>query len=131
MDNGYAVTISAIGRYSKEGVVEGTFYNSGGLFLSVEKKIDNDNSITLTAFGGPTQRANSSATYQEAYDLAGTNLYNPNWGWYQGKKRAARIVETFDPTVMLYWLHKKDNPVLNTAVAARWVYYSTSALQYS
>ncbi len=130
MDNGYAVTISAIGRYSKEGVVEGTFYNSGGLFLSVEKKIDNDNSITLTAFGGPTQRANSSATYQEAYDLAGTNLYNPNWGWYQGKKRAARIVETFDPTVMLNWLHKKDNTVLNTAVAARWVNYSTSALQY-
>lgn len=35
--HGWAFTVSAIGRYSKEGIVPGTFYNSAGLFLSVEK----------------------------------------------------------------------------------------------
>ena len=79
-EKGWAYSISAIGRYAKEGVMEGTFYNSGGLFLSGEKKINDNHTLTLTAFGGPTQRATGRATYQEAYDLAGSNLYNPDWG---------------------------------------------------
>ena len=128
--SGWAFTISAIGRWAKEGVVPGTFYNSAGLFLSLEKKFNDNHSLTLTAFGGPTQRASSSATYQEAYDLAGSNLYNPNWGYYQGKKRAARITETFDPTIMLTYLFKKNNTTINTSAAVRQVNYSNAALQY-
>ena len=128
--HGWAYTLSAIGRYSNEGNIEGTFYNSGGLFLSVEKLLDANNSLTLTAWGGPTQRANASATYQEVYDLVGSNLYNPNWGWQDGKKRSSRIVETFDPTVMLTWLYKGDRSTVNTTAAVRSVNYSQSALQY-
>ena len=79
-----AYTVSAIGRYSKEGVQPGTFYNSGGLFLSVEKMFNENNSLTLTAFGGPTQRATGGATYKEVYELTDDNLYNPFWGWQDG-----------------------------------------------
>lgn len=127
---GWAFTISGIGRYSKEGVIDGTFYNSGGLFLSLEKVLDKHNSLTLTAFGGPTQRATASATYQEVYDLVDDNLYNPNWGWQNGEKRSARIIESYDPTAMLTWLYKDGRTTLNTTAAVRWTYYSQSALQY-
>ncbi|MDE6135607.1 MAG: hypothetical protein K2F79_08535, partial [Muribaculaceae bacterium] len=127
---GWAFTVSAIGRYANEGIMEGTFYNSAGLFLSVEKKFNAENSLTLTAFGGPTQRATGRPTYQEAYDLAGTNLYNPDWGWQDGKKRSSRITETFDPTAILTWLYKKDNTTVNTSMAFRSVYYNRTALQY-
>ncbi len=128
--HGWAYTVSAIGRYAKEGVVDGTFYNSGGLFFAIQKALSSTHSLTLTAFGGPTQRATASATYQEVYDLVGSNLYNPNWGWQDGKKRASRITETFDPTVMLTWLYKGQKTTLNTSAAMRWVNYSQSALQY-
>lgn len=128
--HGWAYTLSAIGRYSDEGIVEGTFYHSGGFFLSAEKRFSPSNSLTLTAWGGPTERANSTATYQEVYDLTGSNLYNPNWGWFNGKKRAARIVNSFDPTVMLTWLNKGEKHTLNTTASVRWVNYSQSALQY-
>lgn len=128
--DGWAFTISGIGRYSKEGVIDGTFYNSGGLFLSLEKVLDKHNSLTLTAFGGPTQRATASATYQEVYDLVDDNLYNPNWGWQNGEKRSARIIESYDPTAMLTWLYKDGRTTLNTTAAVRWTYYSQSALQY-
>ena len=127
---GWAFTVSAIGRYAKEGVMKGTFYNSAGLFLSLEKKINANNSLTLTAFGGPTQRATGRPTVQEAYDLAGSNLYNPDWGYQQGKKRSSRITETFDPTVILNWIFKKENTTLNTAAAFRSVYYNRTALNY-
>jgi len=127
---GWAFTVSAIGRYAKEGVMEGTFYNSAGLFLSLEKKFNAEHSLTLTAFGGPTQRATGRPTVQEAYDLAGTNLYNPDWGYQNGKKRSSRITETFDPTVILNWLFKKNNTTLNTSAAFRSVYYNRTALNY-
>ncbi len=128
--HGWAYTVSAIGRYAKEGVIDGTFYNSGGIFLSLEKYFNANNQLVLTAWGGPTQRATAGATYQEVYDLMDDNLYNPNWGWYQGKKRASRITETYAPTVMLNWLYKKGNTTLNTAIATSYNYYNRSALQY-
>lgn len=128
---GWGLTVGAIGRYANEGVIEGTFYNSGGLFLSLEKVINDRHNVTLTAFGAPTQRATASATYLEAYQMAGDNLYNPNWGYQDGKKRASRIVESFDPTVMLNWNFKiNEKTHLNTGVATRWTHYSTSALNW-
>ncbi|MDE6136174.1 MAG: carboxypeptidase-like regulatory domain-containing protein, partial [Muribaculaceae bacterium] len=128
--HGWAYTVSAIGRYAKEGVQPGTFYNSGGLFFSLEKIFNDNNKLTLTAFGGPTQRATGGATYQEVYDLTDDNLYNPFWGWQDGKKRSSRITETFDPTVILNWLWGKGNTTVNTAAAFRYTHYTRSALQY-
>lgn len=128
--DGWAFTFSGIGRYAKEGVMDGTFYNSGGLFGSIEKRFNEQNSLTLTFFGGPTQRATGRPVVQEAYDLAGTNLYNPDWGYQNGEKRSARITETFDPTVILNWLYKKNNTILNTSAAFRSVYYNRTALNY-
>lgn len=95
--DGWGLTVSAIGRWSNEGIIEGTFYKSAGLFLSLEKVFNQANSLTLTAYGAPIQRATSSATYQEVYDLAGSNLYNPNWGWQDGKKRSAAYANSLIP----------------------------------
>lgn len=129
--HGWAFTFSAIARYAPEGVVPGTFYNSYGLFASIEKVINRKNSLNLTLYGAPTQRATSSATYLEAYELADNNLYNPNWGWQEGKKRSSKIVNSFDPTIVLNWLWKGNkNTTLNTAAAVRWTHYSTSALNW-
>lgn len=128
--HGWAFTVSAIGRYAKEGVMKGTFYNSAGLFASIEKKFNAENSLTLTLFGGPTQRATGRPTVQEAYDLAGSNLYNPDWGYQNGEKRSSRITETFDPTAILNWIFKKDRTVLNMSAGFRSVYYNRTALNY-
>ncbi len=128
--SGWALTVNGIVRYAKEGVMKGTFYNSAGLFLSLEKRFNSQHSLVLTAFGGPTQRATGRPVVQEAYDLADDNLYNPDWGYQNGKKRSARITETFDPTVMLNWLFKKENTTLNTALMFRSAYYNRTALNY-
>lgn len=131
-EKGWGVTVGGIGRYADEGVVPGTFYNSGGYFLSVEKQFNPKHSLTFTTFGAPTQRATSSATFLEAYELADDNLYNPNWGWYDGKKRSSKIVETYDPTFLFNWVWKpSQNTTVNTGFAMRWVNYSTSAFQWT
>lgn len=131
MKNGWAVTLSAIGRYADEGVVPGSFYNSWGYFLSVDKVFNPQHTLSLTAFGAPTKRAGTSATYQECYDLTGNNLYNPNWGYQDGKKRNAKVVESFDPTFILNWVWKPNSgTTLNTGFGFRSSNYASSALNW-
>lgn len=129
--NGWALTTSAVGRFANEGIVPGSFYHSAGYFLALQKVFNSSHSIALTTFGAPTRRASNSAVVQEAYDLAGTTLYNANWGYQDGKKRNARIVHSFDPTALLNWLWTPNvNTTLNTGVAFHKSFYSSSALTW-
>ncbi len=129
--NGWAFSASVIGRYAPEGVIEGTWYNSLGYSLSLQKIFNDKHSINLTTWGAPTQRATAGTTTQEAYDLAGNNLYNPSWGYFNGKKRSARVVTSFDPSVVLNWIFKpKRGTVLNTAIGVRHNAYAQTRLNY-
>ena len=80
--NGWAFSASVIGRYTPEGVTaqKGIWYNSFGYALSLEKVFNDQHRLNISTWGAPTERANANATTQEAYDLAGSNLYNPDWG---------------------------------------------------
>ncbi len=130
MENGLAFTLSAIGRFADEGVVPGTFYNAGGVFISAEKMLNRNHSITLTAWCNPRRYANGKAVVGEIFDLTGDHLYNPTWGWQDGKKRSDNIRENFDPTVMLNWLYKTEKTTLNTGAAFRWVHFARTRLSY-
>ena len=129
--NGWAFSAAIIGRYANEGVIEGTFYNSFGYELSLQKIFNDKHSLNLTTWGAPTERATAQTTTQEAYDLVGDNLYNPGWGWFNGKKRSSRVVKSFDPSATLNWIFKpKQGTVLNTAIGFRHNAYAQSRLTY-
>ncbi|MBR5102760.1 MAG: carboxypeptidase regulatory-like domain-containing protein, partial [Muribaculaceae bacterium] len=131
MKGGWSLAFSAVARYADEGIVPGSFYKSYGYFLSAQRDFGDKHSIALTTFGAPTRRSNNSAVVQEAYDLAGTNLYNVNWGWQDGKKRSARIVQSYDPTVILNWIWKpKKTTTLNTGFAFHKSFYASTALSW-
>ena len=132
MQNGWAVTGSASYRWANEGVIEGTFYNSLAFFLAFEKKINDKHSLSFATWGSPTERAQQGAATEEAYWLAGTHYYNPNWGYQQGKKRNARVVESFEPSALFTWDYKiNDKAKLTTSLFAKHSMYSTSALGWN
>ena len=98
------------GLYSTvNGYNEGTFYQAYSYFLSVEKKINDKHSLDLTVFGAPSQRGGSAPVVQEAYDLVGSNYYNPNWGYQtvdaNGKQviRNSRVSTYHQPFANLTW----------------------------
>ncbi|MCD4746538.1 MAG: TonB-dependent receptor plug domain-containing protein, partial [Bacteroidales bacterium] len=105
MENNWAVTVSGSRRWANEGYVEGTFYDAWAYFLSVEKKINDKHSIGFIGFGAPSKRGKPGVSTQEAYDLAGTNYYNPYWGYQAGEKRNARVNNYHKPWFILshYW----------------------------
>lgn len=128
---GWAFSASVIGRYAPQGVIAGTWYNSFGYSLSLQKVFNDRHSLNLTTWGAPTTRAGNNAATQEAYDLAGSNLYNPDWGYLNGKKISDRVYNTFDPSVMLNWIWKpRMGTTLNTAIAFRHNAYARSSFDW-
>jgi hypothetical protein len=131
MPNGWAFAASAVVRWADKGIIDGTFYNSAGYFLSAEKVINDKHSISLVTFGAPTTRAQSSASTQETYNLAGSIYYNSYWGYQDGKVRNSRIVKSFDPTVIFSHDFKiTDKQRLRTGLAYHYSMYSNSALTF-
>lgn len=131
LPSGWAFAGSVGYRWANEGVIEGTFYNSASFFLAAEKKWDS-HSLSLVAFGSPTERAQQGASTEEAYWLANSHYYNPNWGYQAGEKRNARVVRDFEPTGILTW-DWDINPdmQLTTNAGFKYAMYSSTALGWS
>ena len=132
MDNGWAFTGLIGGRYADKGFVEGTFYKNVSYALSIEKQFQQGkHSISLVTFGSPVERGMQSGSFQEAYDLLDNNLYNPNWGYQDGKVRNARIVTAYDPTAVLSHIWKIDqNTKLTTGISLHYGKYANTALNW-
>ena len=112
--------------------VEGTFYNALSYFFGVEKIINDKHSLSLVTWGNPTERAAQSASTDEMYWIANNNFYNPNWGYQDGKKRSARIVNSFTPSALLTWDFKINNDMkLVTSLLGKYSMYSSTRLNYN
>jgi hypothetical protein len=132
MNNGWAVTGSLAYRWANEGYIEGTFYNSLGYFLAVQKVFNDRHSLNLSTWGSPTERAQQGASTEEAYWLANSHYYNPNWGYQNGEKRNARVVNSYEPTAILTWdFNINDRTKLSTSFMGKYSMYSNTALGWS
>lgn len=131
LEGDWAVSLSGSRRWAEEGYIPGTFYDAWSYFASIDKKLNDEHTLNLTAFGAPVKRGRSGASVQEMYDLAGTNYYNPNWGYQNGKKRNSRVVDAHQPTVILRhdW-NISETASLTSALGYQFGYYGSSALDW-
>ncbi|MEG2666436.1 MAG: carboxypeptidase-like regulatory domain-containing protein, partial [Bacteroidales bacterium] len=128
---GWAFSASISRRWGNGGYVPGTVYDGWGYYAAVEKRFGTTHSLNLTAFGSPTKRGQQGGSYQEVYDLMGSNYYNPNWGYQDGKVRNARIRQTFTPTFLLTWDFTPDTKTkLTTTASYQFGRYGTTALNW-
>lgn len=100
MDNGWAFAASVSTRLGGNDYVTGVFYNAFAYYLAAEKNINDKHRFALTVFGSPVQRGAQNASTQEVYDLMGSNYYNSNWGYQNGKVRNARVRNNHEPVAI-------------------------------
>lgn len=131
MENGVAFTISGSRRWAEEGYVEGTNYDSWAYFIGIEKKFNDRHSIAFTTYNAPTKRGMQGVATEEAHDLAGSNYYNPNWGYQNGEKRNAKVRFQQEPTMILnhIWNINPDLKLTST-VGFSFGTYQTTALNW-
>ncbi len=128
---GWAFVFAGSFRGANEGYVPGTYYNGFSYFVGIDKKIKQNHLLSLVAFGAPTETGRQGGAVQELMDLAGTNYYNPSWGYQNGKKRNANVAKTHQPYIILthdFRLSNSSNLV--TAVGYSFGERATTALDW-
>ncbi|MBR9919298.1 MAG: TonB-dependent receptor [Bacteroidetes bacterium] len=118
LPSGWAFSFSGSRRWAQEGYAPGSSYDAWSYFASIDKKFNDKHLINLTAFGAPNRRGRNGAAVQELNDLAGTNYYNPYWGFQDGEQRNSRISTRHQPVIMLRhdW-NIGENATLTNAVS--------------
>ena len=130
LTNGWFYSVSASRRFAEEGFTEGTPYDSNSFFISVEKKINTNQSLNFTGFYTPVTRGKSSANTQEVYDLKGTR-YNSFWGIQDGEIRNSRLKEIKEPILMLNHFWKlSENSELNSNLAYQFGKTANTRIDY-
>jgi hypothetical protein len=128
---GWAFTFAGSRRYAGEGYVPGTYYNGWSYFAAVDKRLNSKHLLSLIAFAAPTENGRQTASVQEAMDLAGTNYYNPAWGYQNGKKRNANTAKSHQPVIILNHEYRlNNNSTLVTAAGYMFGERATTALDW-
>lgn len=115
--SGWAYSFSLSRRWAQEGQIKGSFYDAFGYFAAVEKRFKR-HGISLTLVGAPIKRGKVGPATKEAFELAGSNYYNPYWGYHNNKIRNTRVLNSHMPMVVLSHDAKLNaKTILNTAVS--------------
>ncbi|MCQ2286651.1 MAG: hypothetical protein MJZ76_07230 [Bacteroidales bacterium] len=133
LKNNWAFTASVSGRFGNGiSYVDGTYYNGVSYFLSAEKRITEEHALSINVFGSYTDRATQGNATQEAYDLVGTNYYNPNWGYQNGEVRSSKIKKANEPVLLISHFFKPTDKkyTLITTLGATAGTTSSSALDW-
>ncbi len=98
---GWAFSVSGSRRWANEGFTDGTYYDGWSFFTGVDKRFNDKHLLSFVAFATPTENGRQGASVEEMTKIAGTNYYNPYWGYQNGKKRNASIAKSFQPIGIL------------------------------
>ena len=97
MDNGWAFATNVSARLGGNDWIDGVYYRSFAYYLAADKVLNSAHKLSFVFFATPGQRGAQNASTQEVYDLMKDNMYNSNWGYYDGKVRNARVRKTNEP----------------------------------
>lgn len=129
-NKGWAFTVSAGTRWADEAYFEGTNYKAVAGFISVEKKINDQHSLNLSAFYTPNSRAKNSPNTAEVTQLT-NEKYNSYWGFQDGKKRNARVKTIEEPIFMLNHFYTiNENTTLNSSLTYQFGKITNSNIDY-
>ncbi len=98
---GWAFSVAGSRRWAEEGFTDGTFYDAWSGYIGIDKKINERHLLSFVAFATPTTSGRQGSSVKEMLDIAGTNYYNPYWGYQNGKKRNASVAKSFQPVGIL------------------------------
>lgn len=101
MDNGWAFAVSMSARLGGNDWIDGMYYRSFAYYFAADKVFNNTHKLGLVFFATPGQRGAQNASTQEVYDLIGSNMYNSNWGYQNGKVRNSRVRKTNEPVAII------------------------------
>lgn len=116
---GWSLAANLTARTGRDLHIDGLFGNSLEFNALASKIWKNKHTFSIALFAKPSMRSTRLASTKEAFTLTGNNLYNPTWGYQEGKIRNSRIRRSFLPTAFVeYNFRVNERTKLNFAMAA-------------
>lgn len=106
---GWAFSVSGSLRYANEGYVAGTSYAGASYFAAVDKRLNENDILSLVFFGAATESGRQSPVLEESATLLNTHRYNSYWGYQDGKRRNANMSKGHQPVLLLILDHRINN----------------------
>ena len=97
----WSIATNVVVRTGRDLFVEGLFGHSAEVSAVATKRINKNNNLGIALFVAPSMRSSRLSSTEEAFRLTGNNLYNPSWGYQNGKVRNSRIRREVVPTLLL------------------------------
>lgn len=102
-------------RLAEETYRTGCDYHSTNYYIAVDKQMKNAGTISCIVFGSPQQYGKQAAITEPVSNLFGTK-YNPNWGYQQGLKRNAAMVNQHIPVgILMHQLNINNRSIWETS----------------
>jgi len=129
----WAVSVACRLAMSGEGYVPGTYYNGFDGAIAIDKKLGNNQRLSLVVFASPTESGKQGAAVAEMDSLAGNIPYNPYWGYQGSYKRNAYITRALQPSAILSGIHEwgTGNSIRVSLLASNGYHENTSLDWYA
>ena len=101
LNHGWSLATNMATKTGRNLHIEGVFGNSLEIDAVATKQFGDRGMLSIAIFANPSMRSSRSASTAEAFRLIGNNLYNPSWGYHNGKVRSSRVRREFLPTVFV------------------------------
>ena len=131
LGGGWAFAATGTRRWGRDRHIRGVYADEWSLCLSLGRRLGAKNSLSAVFLMAPSERGLRSASTGEAFEASGDRLYNPAWGYQQGRVRPSRVRCERTPMALITWRCGADTRWnLTTTVSALWGTSSRSALDW-
>lgn len=131
LGKGWSLAASLEAKTGRDLHVDGLFGNALQLNAVATKTFSDQHLFSMALFANPYKRSTRLASTKEAFKLTGNNLYNPAWGYQNGKVRNSRVRRGFTPTLFMGYEGKlNENNRINITAATTFGIERYSALDW-
>lgn len=108
LDGGWAILAAGSRRWGRDRHIGGVYTDDWSLSLSLSKRLGKRSNLSVAFLVAPTERGLRSASVQEAFDATDDPLYNPAWGYQEGRERSSRVRDNALPIAFVTWNYRPD-----------------------
>ena len=88
---GWRISAALDARSGRDMHVEGVFTNAVTAGLRLARRFGEGHELSVLCIVPPSVRGTRLSSSEEAFTLTGDRLYNPAWGWQDGRVRNSRV----------------------------------------
>ena len=89
--DGWCISAALDARSGRDMHVEGVFTNAVTAGLRLARRFGEGHELSVLCIVPPSVRGTRLSSSEEAFTLTGDRLYNPAWGWQDGRVRNSRV----------------------------------------